>query len=247
MLDETKRDDGTPVFDSTLVKTTLSEIGMIFENIRTTNEDPNSTKISCEASLKITTSENLFDKAETGRKLLGMVPIENLARTSNFEQFSNTFTKAIEYTVQPTDDGKNIVAGLPQAKALATFISELAGAASIDPVIVRKIAAKESKARAGQFDRTARIQIAEIEQALDLFKLDVGRYPTETEGLGAVVENSSTSSGWNGPYLKSGLPSDPWGSSYQYKNPGRNGSPDVYSLGADGKSGGEAENADIYN
>ncbi len=95
--------------------------------------------------------------------------------------------------------------------------------------------------------KSARVQIAEIEQALDLFRLDVGRYPSEQEGLQALVARPATNpTGWNGPYLKKGLPLDPWGNSYQYANPGRVGPVDVYSLGADGKPGGEGEAADIY-
>lgn len=99
----------------------------------------------------------------------------------------------------------------------------------------------------GAKSKTARVQIAEIEQSMDLFKLDVGRYPTDAEGLRALVDRPATAPGWNGPYLKKGLPVDPWGAAYQYKNPGRNGAPDVFSLGADGKPGGDSENADVYN
>lgn len=95
--------------------------------------------------------------------------------------------------------------------------------------------------------KTAKIQINEIEQSLDLFKLDVGRYPSDAEGLRALVERPATAQGWTAPYLKKGLPADPWGAAYQYKNPGRNGGPDVFSLGADGKPGGDGDNADIYN
>ena len=95
--------------------------------------------------------------------------------------------------------------------------------------------------------KTARVQIGEMEQSLDLFKLDVGRYPNDAEGLRALVERPATAPGWNGPYLKKGLPVDPWGGAYLYKNPGRHASPDVFSLGADGKPGGDGDNADIYN
>jgi len=100
----------------------------------------------------------------------------------------------------------------------------------------------------GAKSKTAKVQIAEIEQALDLFKLDVGRYPHDAEGLNALVERPGSASGWNGPYLKKGLPADPWGATYQYKRQGRHtGVPDIFSLGADGKPGGEGEDADIYN
>lgn len=99
----------------------------------------------------------------------------------------------------------------------------------------------------GARSRTARVQISEIEQSLDLFKLDVGRYPNDAEGLRGLVERPATAQGWMGPYLKKGLPTDPWGAAYLYKSQGRNGGPDVFSLGADGKPGGDGENADVYN
>lgn len=99
----------------------------------------------------------------------------------------------------------------------------------------------------GAKSKTARIQITELEQSLDLFKLDVGRYPTDAEGLRALAERPATAQGWNGPYVKKGLPPDPWGAAYLYKNPGRNGGPDVFSLGADAKPGGDGEGADVYN
>jgi general secretion pathway protein G len=99
----------------------------------------------------------------------------------------------------------------------------------------------------GAKSKTARVQIAEVEQALDLYKLDVGRYPTEAEGLRALVERMGNVNGWNGPYLKKGLPSDPWNNPYQYKQAGRHGSPDIFSLGSDGKPGGDGDAADVFN
>jgi len=99
----------------------------------------------------------------------------------------------------------------------------------------------------GAKSKTARVQIAEIEQALDLYKLDVGRYPSEAEGLRALVERPGNIMGWNGPYLKKGLPADPWNNAYQYRPVGRHGGPDIFSLGADGKAGGDGEDADVYN
>lgn len=99
----------------------------------------------------------------------------------------------------------------------------------------------------GAKTKSARIQISEMEQAMDLYKLDVGRYPLDSEGLSALVQKPSTAPGWNGPYLKKALPADPWGGAYQYKATGRNGPPDIFSYGADGKVGGEGDAADIYN
>lgn len=99
----------------------------------------------------------------------------------------------------------------------------------------------------GAKSKTAGVQIADIEKALEIYKLDVGRFPTTEEGLDALVKKPGSANGWSGPYLKGGLPSDPWGNAYRYASPGANGGIDIISLGADGAPGGEGENADIRN
>ena len=84
----------------------------------------------------------------------------------------------------------------------------------------------------------AKADIDTIEAGLDLYKLQNGRYPTTSEGLNALVGS--------GGYLKGGkVPQDPWGRAYLYASPGQHGEADVWSLGADGKEGGEETNADI--
>ena len=96
---------------------------------------------------------------------------------------------------------------------------------------------------------TARLQIESMTTALDLFRLDVGRYPTQSEGLDALAGRPAGLAAWRGPYLKgSNLPLDPWARPYQYRIPGQQGRAyDVFSLGADGAPGGEGENRDLVN
>lgn len=86
----------------------------------------------------------------------------------------------------------------------------------------------------------AKQDIGAILQALKLYRLDHGRYPTTAEGLGAFVPEQGKAS----RYLER-LPNDPWNTPYQYLNPGVHGEIDVFSLGADGKPGGEGLDADI--
>lgn len=93
---------------------------------------------------------------------------------------------------------------------------------------------------------TARIQIGAFEQALDLYRLDVGRYPTTEEGLAALIRAPAGNRGWNGPYLDSQtVPEDPWGHAYVYRVPGSVGPYDLYTLGADNRPGGTGEDAPI--
>jgi len=92
----------------------------------------------------------------------------------------------------------------------------------------------------------ARQDIATIVQALKLYRLDNGRYPTTEQGLSALVSkpaNGPVSSNWR-PTLER-LPNDPWGNPYQYLNPGVHGEIDIFTLGADGSPGGENADADI--
>ena len=98
----------------------------------------------------------------------------------------------------------------------------------------------------GAKSKTAAVQIADIEKSLELFKLDVGRFPTRDEGLQSLVAAPPATVGWNGPYIKGSLPNDPWGKPYQYA-PAEGGNVDIRSLGADGAPGGEGENADVKN
>lgn len=95
---------------------------------------------------------------------------------------------------------------------------------------------------------TAVLQIEELGAGLDLYHLEVGRYPTTEEGLQALVEQPTGISRWNGPYLKKKtIPLDPWGNEYHYRSPGQNALYDLYSLGSDNLEGGERENADIVS
>ncbi|NWF97492.1 MAG: type II secretion system major pseudopilin GspG [Nitrospirae bacterium] len=90
----------------------------------------------------------------------------------------------------------------------------------------------------------AKTQIELLGQALDQFRMETGRYPTTQEGLNALQVNPGVN-GWDGPYLKKGIPNDPWGRPYHYESPGQHGDYDLYSYGADGNPGGEGENQDI--
>ena len=95
---------------------------------------------------------------------------------------------------------------------------------------------------------SARLQIADLGAAIDLYYLEIGDYPTTEQGLEALIEAPSNASNWNGPYLKKKvLPLDPWGTAYQYQSPGENGDYDLLTLGKDNKAGGEKENKDVVS
>jgi general secretion pathway protein G len=96
--------------------------------------------------------------------------------------------------------------------------------------------------------KTAKVQIESLVTSMELFHIDVGRYPTSAEGLDSLIKQTGKTAGWNGPYLSKGaVPLDPWGQPYKYASPGKQGAFDIYTLGRDGKEGGTDEDADIYN
>ena len=97
----------------------------------------------------------------------------------------------------------------------------------------------------GAKTKTAALQIADLEQTLEMYKLDVGRFPDTEQGLDALVNKPAGVVGWNGPYLKSDVPLDPWNGAYVYTYPGEHGDFDIMTFGQDGAPGGEGENADV--
>ncbi len=111
--------------------------------------------------------------------------------------------------------------------------------ALVGPNVLRQLGGAKTK--------TAGIQIKDLEQAAEMYKLDVGRYPSTQEGLEALVNKPSNATGWNGPYLKSDVPLDPWNREYHYKYPGDRGEVDIFSYGQNGSPGGEGEDADVGN
>ena len=108
----------------------------------------------------------------------------------------------------------------------------------VGPQVVRYLGDSKSK--------TARLQVEELSQALDLYHLETGRYPTTDQGLESLVREPPNAGSWNGPYLrKQEIPKDPWGNDYRYSSPGQHGRFDLSSLGADNQQGGEGEDQDI--
>jgi general secretion pathway protein G len=93
---------------------------------------------------------------------------------------------------------------------------------------------------------TAEIQIENLAGVLDLYRLELGSYPSGGEGLRALVEKPAQLDAWQGPYLKSADSLiDPWGNPYLYRSPGQHGEYDLYSLGADAREGGDGEDRDV--
>ncbi len=95
---------------------------------------------------------------------------------------------------------------------------------------------------------TTKAQIELLSTALEMYRLDTGKYPPQGEGLKALINKSGEVNNWKGPYLKKNvIPKDPWGAEYVYKHPGEHGDYDILSYGADGNEGGTDEDADVVS
>ena len=94
--------------------------------------------------------------------------------------------------------------------------------------------------------QTAKIQVEQLGTILDMYRLDVGGYPTTSDGLESLLTAPAGVDRWNGPYLrKRESLTDPWGKPYEYRSPGDHGAYDLWSTGSDKAEGGEDEAADI--
>ena len=113
-------------------------------------------------------------------------------------------------------------------------------------IVVPRIMDRPGEARATK----AASDLRALESALNLYRLDNFRYPTTEQGLEALVERPKSAPeprNWRSGGYMDRVPTDPWGNPYQYLSPGTEGDVDIYSLGADGRPGGEGEDADIGN
>jgi general secretion pathway protein G len=113
-------------------------------------------------------------------------------------------------------------------------------ASLVGPQVLKQLGSSKTK--------TAALQIAELSAALDLYRLEVGRYPKSSEGLKALIEKPSEAPNWNGPYLtKKVVRKDPWGFDYHFVSPGEHSEFDLFSLGSDNQEGGEGEKQDVLS
>ena|SRR5690606_13500258 len=123
-----------------------------------------------------------------------------------------------------------------QAFTLVEMLLVLVILAVLAAIVVPKMSGRSQQAK----ETAAQSQIKAIETALDAFEVDTGSYPRGNNGLSALVQMPSNTQNWRGPYLKKGIPTDPWGNAYVYTYPGKN-NPDGYdilSMGPDGRVGG---------
>ena len=147
----------------------------------------------------------------------------------------------MEGTADPEDErpfGRRRERGFTLIELLVVLVILGLIAAFAAPQVIKYLGRAKTEA--------AGIQIERLSGVLDLYRLEVGRYPSTEEGLEALVERPIDAESWNGPYLKKAdALIDPWGRPYVYRQPGEHGEFDLFSLGADGSEGGEGEDQDL--
>ncbi|CAN5498295.1 type II secretion system major pseudopilin GspG [soil metagenome] len=130
--------------------------------------------------------------------------------------------------------------GFTLVELLVVLVILVLLASLIGPRVIGYLGSSRSK--------SAGVQIQGLSTSLELYYLDMGRYPSTAEGLAALVEKPPSAATWNGPYLsKQAVPLDPWGKPYSYEQPGKKARFDLYSLGRDNKEGGTGEDGDLWN
>lgn len=124
-----------------------------------------------------------------------------------------------------------------RAFTLVEMLLVLVILAVLAAIVIPKFSGRSQQAK----ETAAKSQISSIELALDAFEVDTGFYPQGSAGLSALVEQPNGAQNWKGPYLKKGVPLDPWGNAYIYTYPGKNNAKgyDLMSIGPDGRAGGE--------
>jgi general secretion pathway protein G len=131
-------------------------------------------------------------------------------------------------------------AGFTLVELLVVLVILVLLASVIGPRVIGYLGSSRTK--------TASVQIANLATSLELYHLDMGRYPSSSEGLQSLVIAPHGTAGWNGPYVsKSTVPADPWGRPYRYAYPGKKNTFDIFTYGRDDKEGGSDEDRDVWN
>lgn len=154
---------------------------------------------------------------------------------------------AMFFTARKFPRGRSAGRIVPGGQQRGFTLMELLVVLAILGLLMSLVGPRVLNSLGGAKTKTTGIQIKDLEQSLEMYKLDVGRFPSTEEGLVALVKKPASAAGWNGPYLKSDVPLDPWNREYNYKYPGEHGELDIFSYGQDGQAGGEGEDADVGN
>lgn len=174
LLDQ-KYNNGDFIFDKAKVGASLSQVSIAVESIRTAKEDPNSTKKFCTGSLKMTIPTSMLSDAEQAREMKTLEKISQYARKLNIDESINIFTKKdVEYSVQPTDDGKELFVEL-ESLAWKNLLNEIVSSALLKPVFELEKATENQKKE-------------QVKQEVEKLRQETEQTNLESERLQAMQE-----------------------------------------------------------
>jgi len=172
-IEQTKGRDGSQGVSNSSIRASIADIKLVIENIRTTKEDPDSTKRFCTGSLKIVFSPETFSAATRARELVDLSSVDEMADDADIEKGADYLKTNLDYSVQPTDDGSKVFAEFENASEKLDVFAEVVAAALLKSKIESKVRETEQQAEAAQKEQEAALNAANaanLEQANLSFK-----------------------------------------------------------------------------
>lgn len=167
-IERVKAEDGSQPISTSSIRASIANIKLIIENIRTTKEDPNSTKRFCTGSLKIVFTPETLAAASRARELVNLSNVEKMADDANVEKGADYLKTDLDYNVQPTDDGKRVFAEFEDASSKLDVFGEVVAASLLKSQIEAQVSENQQQAEAAQKEQEAALgaaRSANLEQA----------------------------------------------------------------------------------
>jgi len=159
-VERVKDENGSQPISNSSIRAAIAEIKLVIENIRTTKEDPNSTKKFCTGSLKIVFSPETFEAATKARQLVNLSSVEEMADLADVEKGADYLKGELDYNVQPTDDGEKIFAEFENADGKLDVFGEVIAASLLKTRIEAQARDNQQQAEAAQREADAAIAAA---------------------------------------------------------------------------------------
>lgn len=175
-------EDGAPVVSSSKIRATVAQIKILFDDVRTTKKDPDSTKRFCEGTMKIALPLGMLSDSQKSREALEMSTIKVLTEGVGFEQNANVFSHSISFNVQPTDDKKKIFGEIEDSGSQFAAMGEIIGA----HLLLSNIQAQQQSAVATQQAEQAALAEQTAAQSKAELEMAVGENKLATQSINEV-------------------------------------------------------------
>lgn len=167
-IQRAKPEDGPALISNSAIRASIAKIKLVIDNVRTTKEDPDSTKRFCTGSLKIVFSPEIFADASRAREVAGLTSVEDLADSVDVEKGADYLKSDLDYNVQPTDDGAKVFAEFEDADGKLGVFGEIVAASLLKDVVENQARQEQEQADQAQREQEAAlsaVRSANVEQA----------------------------------------------------------------------------------